>query len=457
MKKVFVLAVALSATMMVSVSAKKTTKEYQRPSLHMVLMTTNEEANKAQALNEEIMGAVKESWGNYEFPALYNNFKIPFSYVGVDVAKGSVMDIIAMYNTPSSLEGKSIAELKQIIESLQGAKYREALKAEVDKVADEVAHQLVKKWWSISDDGSYSDTLLFRLACYSASQNQVADAAQTTMGAQREIFNELADVTIANTFVTFSKLDFYENEPIAAFVKNIMQLIATLMPAPANIAAQAAVEATYNAMKDGYQAFTNNLLYKLEWNEEIANEFYGVFESDKKINMEKFNALPLHLVYVGNVSASAHTGLNKEDRGAGAIDLVTKTCHKAIGRQFAKMQQAYEEFRPMVPVLGLDAKGGVIADMGTKEGVKVGDQFKILSPVTNEKGVTKYNSLGVVKVVKWVEDEAFVDGVWDNENIDNAAAADLEEGSENVVGTHLSKFKKATPGMFVKLEKSAKK
>ena len=145
--------------------------------------------------------------------------------------------------------------------------------------------------------------------------------------------------------------------------------------------------------------------------------------------------------------------MKKEDKGQGAEYMVYKTCHKAIGRQFTKMQKEYEEFRPMVPVLGIDAKGGIIADMGTKEGVKVGDKFFLLEPVTNENGITKYNTKATLKVVKWAGDESFVDGVWDNENIDNAAEADANAESMEIIGTHLSKNKKATPSMFVKLAK----
>jgi len=453
MKKQILTVVAAVTLIAMPIYAKNATKEYQRPSLHMVLMTSQAGSGGAQVADPEILGYAAESWTNYEFPALYNNFAVPFARTDVGAAKGSIMDVLAMYSSPESLNGMGINELKNVIEMLQGKQYREALKVEVDKVADEVAHQLVKKWWSIGEDGSISDTLLFRLACYSATQNQANNAAQDVIGAQKQLFNELADATMANTYITFTKLDFYENEPIAAFVKNIMQMIASATPAPANMAAQLAVDKTYDAMKEGYTAFTNNLLYKLEWNEEIANNFYNLWTDKNHIDIEKFNATPFHLVYVGNTSASATCMMKKEDKGQGAAHMVYKTCHKAIGRQFAKMQRAYEEFRPMVPVIGIDAKGGVIADMGTKEGIKVGDQFQLLEPITNEKGVTKYNYKAVVKVVKWADGDAFKDGVWDNEEIDNAQEADKNESSVDVIGTHLSKFKGATPSMFVKMAK----
>ncbi len=458
MSKKSLLVLGLCCLALAPMSAK-TTKEYQRPSLHMVLMTNSDKAqkaSKAQITDAKIMGYVAESWNNYEFPALYNNFKIPYQKAEINCVSGSIIDVMSM-----NINNMSLAELKQAQELMDGKKYRAALKEEIDKISDEVAHQLVEKWWSIGPEGTVSDTLLFRLACYSATQNQAGDAAQTTLGAQQQLFNELADATMANTYITFSKLDFYENEPIAAFTRDIMKKIASITSSASPIpgvyaAALAAADATYESMKEGYTAYTNNLLYRLEWNDSIANEFYSIWKDGSHIDMDKFKAMKFNLIYVGNTGANATCYVKKADLGQGNEHMVHKTIHKALNKQFANLQRDFEEFRPMVPVLGIDAKGGIIADMGTKEDVKVGDKFNLLEPVTNEKGVTKYVFKAAVKVVKWTSDKEgeFVDGVWNNEEIDNAAAADLNTNDGfDIIGTHLSKFKNASPSMFVKKAK----
>ena len=452
-KKTF-LVLALATLFMAPISAK-VTKEYQRPSLHLVLLTSDAEAaadKTTQICDPEILGYLADSWTNYEFPALYNNFAIPFDRTDVGAVKGSIMDLLATYSTPESLQGLGIVELKNIVEMLQGKKYRESLKEEVDKISDEVAHQLVKKWWSISEDGTVSDTLLFKLACYSATQNQINSAAETVLGAQQSIYNDLGNTTIANTFIDFTKVDFYESEPIAAFVKNIMYLVASQTPSPGDVAVKMAAEATYKAMKEGYTAFTNNLLYKLEWNDSIAEQFYSIWTDANHIDMEKFNNMKFNLTYVGNTKASATCLMKKEDRGQGAQNLVNKTVAKALNRQFADMQRKFEEFRPMVPVMMVNEKGIITADMGTKEGVEVGDKFNLLEPYTNEKGITKYKYVATVKVVKG-KGEQFENGVWDNEDLNQAEAADTEGTDVEVVGTLLSKFKNANPSMFVKMTK----
>lgn len=456
MKKILTVFAAVAMMAMPIYAQRKATKAYQRPSLHTVLMTSAESASEGtvQITDPEILGYAADSWTNYTKPALYNDFRIPFESVEVGTVKGSIMDVLAAFNSPQAFNGMGIVQLKSIVESLQGKKYREDLKKEVDKVTDQVAHQLVAKWWGIQPDGSWSDTLLMNLACYSATQNQAANAAETTMGAANQLYNELATITMATTFVTFTKLDFYESEPVAAFVRNIMKLVASQTPSPGDLAVTIAAEATYAAMKDGYTSFTNALLYQLEWNDSIANEFYTLWTPENKIDMEKFNAMKFNLKFVGATKASQTCLLKKGDKGKGAQPLVQRTIFKTLDKQFADLQMKYEDFRPMVPILGIDEKGGIIADMGTKEGVEVGDKFNVLEPVTNEKGITKYVLKGTVKVVKWKgEEPVFEKGIWNNADIDNATAATNADGSEDVVGTHLSKFKNASTSMFVKRTK----
>lgn len=444
-------AVALVA---MPISAKKEHKEYQRPSLHMVLMTSTSEATEGSVAisDPEILGYASSAWDSYTFPALYNDFRIATTQVSVDKAKGGIMDLLAMYSDPASLNGMTIDQLKNIVEMTKGKEYLEALRGEVDKVADQVAHELVQKWWSIQDDGTCSDTLITRLSCYAATQNQAKDAAQTTLGADRTILNELSNTVMANTYITFTKVDFYENEPIAKFIQNIMTVVASMTPAPANAALTLAANKAYEASREGYTAFANALLYQLEWNDSIAEKFYSVW-TNGKIDMDKFKAMKFNLKYCGATKASATCMMKKEDKGKDAAAMVQKTIYKALDRQFVDLQEAYEQFRPMVPVLGIDAKGGVIADMGTKEGVKVGDKFQLLEAYTTENGVLKYRYVATLPVVKWAGD-AFVNGVWDNQAQDNVDAAAAADGTEmEIVGTHLKKFKNATPSMFVKKTK----
>lgn len=425
-----------------AIHAKKATKDYQRPSLHMVLLTTDE-----PTAPEKYMGYVSTSWQNYTLPAMFNDFDIPFIEANAGNPKGSMMQLITEYG--SRLNSLSIDELKELTENLSGKQYNEELKKYVDGLSNEIAHQLIAKWWGLTDDGNWSDELIFKLACYGATQNQANAAAQTNIGAQRELYNELMEPTMANTYVSFSKLNFLQNEPIASFARDIAITLAGLTAAAAGpmgmaglAAAEAAANAVYEKTKDGFSAYTTTLLYKLKWDEDEAAKFWACFDGNK-INMQKFNATPFELEYMGANKCNTIVLANKDNADAKAM--VEKTMHKNIYKQLILLQNNYEEFKPMMPIMDVYDKV-MIADMGTKESITEKDVFDVYEPEVNENGVLKYKKVGVTKPIKG--------GIWDNEDIDNALNADNAENE--LQGTQFKAVKNANNSMLIKKQKAKK-
>ena len=64
-------------------------------------------------------------------------------------------------------------------------------------------HELIKKWWSIKDDGSYSNAYITSRTLENESVESAALTAVQDM--QTDVINKL----ISNTFVVFSRL-YYE-------------------------------------------------------------------------------------------------------------------------------------------------------------------------------------------------------------------------------------------------------
>ncbi|MDE6440584.1 MAG: hypothetical protein K2K51_06155 [Bacteroidales bacterium] len=425
-----------------SLQAKKPTKDYQRPSLHMVLLTTDE-----PTAPEQYMEYVSSSWQNYTLPTMFNDFEIPFTEAKAGNPKGSMMQLITEYS--SRLNSMSIDELKELSENLSGKQYNEELKKYVDGLSNEIAHQLIAKWWSLQDDGTWSDKLIFKLACYGATQNQANAAAQTNIGAQRELYNELMEPTMANTYVSFSKLNFYQNEPIAKFAKDVAVTLAGLtaaaagpMGAAALAAAEKAADEVYNKTKDGFSAYTTTLLYKLKWDEDEAAKFWACFDGNK-INWQKFNVTPFELEYLGTNKCNTIVLANKDKADAKAM--VEKTMHKNLYKQLILLQNNYEEFKPMMPIMDVYDKV-MIADMGTKESITEKDAFDVYEPEVNENGVLKYKKVGVTKPIKG--------GIWDNEDIDNATNADNDDNE--LQGTQFKAVKNANNSMLIKKQKAKK-
>lgn len=431
--------------------------KYQRSSLHMVLLTTDEPITD----DPELIPLIEQAYQNYPFPDKYNNHEIDFKTANAGKPKGGLiatMNQLWDYNTHTSKLPSTPKELKALKEALGGGgkKYLEQLKTNIDVQIkqNDVARKLVMKWYNIQPDGSNDANLLVERSAFNMNSSDVQTAAATAGGAQ-EIVNQVAEELINTTFVVFSKIDFYKNEATAGVTRDItiaLAKIAYQVAAQKNqnlaqiiySAAETGAIALYEATKDGYTALTNTLLYKLKWNDSIQAVFYQCYKDDGKIDMDKFNAINFELEFIGadNCKSSTKFAGNK-----GKDILVNTTIIRNLDKQFVKLQKDYEIFRPVAPIISLDP---FLADMGTKEGLSGGEKFDVLTRAIDPKtGKMVYEKVGTVKVDK--------KGVWDNNynmaegNIIVTPSPKRTEDGRN--GTLLSKCKKAQMGMVVRQKK----
>ena len=460
------LILAVAAMMLIAMPAgakQKVTKEYQRPSLHMVLLNTDEPTSEQV---EELLPVVNDSWTDYEFPTLYNQFTIPFQVMDGGKPKGNMIELVTRFGGYEKLKAMKIDDLMEIQSLLAGKQYNADLKLRCDSVGNEIAHQLIAKWFNIKEDSStYSCDTIFHYACYSAQQMAANTAAATTEeGAQMTLFHELMQPTIANTYVSFSKLAFYANEPIAAFTRDLAIVIGELTAELTGqslvaVSAKAAAMIAYEASKGGYSAYSTSLLYRLNWNDSIYNEFSKLLTPDDpsnpwsgKIDMAAFKAMNFNLEYLGVDKCNSVVTINLSNADLDNVGLTRRAVHKNLNKQLVRLQNKHEEFKPMVPIVDVQPKF-LVADMGTKESVKEGEVFDVINGYVDEKGITTYKIVGQVKVQK--------KGVWDNEAINQAEEADKAsfEGEENELeGTKLAGagVKNAQVGMFVKRQRAKK-
>lgn len=439
MKKGLFLAVIAAFAMICTVKAQEVEiPKYQRSSLHMVLLTTDEPGLDG---GRDFTAVLDQAWQGYPFPDKYNKHAISYTQGYGGKPKGTMMEIINKYR--NGFGNLSLAEAKELMETIKSSKtYEEDLVKAIQGLIDteKIGNELVRKWFNIQEDGSWDYDLIKERAAYNASQAAIAEANAVSRGIQAII--DQGEDLIANTFVTFSKLSFYENEPVAAFSKNLALFIASLTPAPASNILTAAAETAYLATCKGYTAKTTTALYKLEWTEEVKAAFYEMFTADNKIDMAKFNAYAFPMSLVGiqtgssaTVDALAAIGMSKRTDE----QLINETIVRNIDKLFAKMQKIYEVFAPVSQIISLDP---LMADMGKKEGLEGGEKFELLEPVMNEEtGKIDWKSIGIVKVDK--------KGLWDN-RYSLVDEAEGEEESAEIKGTVLSANKKAALGMVVK-------
>ena len=441
--KIFFAVVAMFGFICAANAQNAEMPKYQRSSLHLVLLTTDEAGLNGA---EDFTAQLDAAWQGYPFPDKYNRHSIALTQAHGGAPKGGFLELVNRFQ--GGFQGMSLADAKSLLEDLKSGKaYKEELvKAINDIIATEkVGNQLMRKWWNIQDDGSWDYNLIKERASYNANQAAVAEAQATFRGLQTII--DQGEDLISNTFVTFSKLQFYPSEPVAAFIRNLMLFISELTPAPANMVLSAAANTTYAATSKGYTAATTTALYKLEWNDEIKNAFYQMFENDK-INMEKFNAYTFPMTLVGidkatstTIDAAGSLGalVGKEDAGKPEDVLISQTVGRNIDKLFAKLQKSYEVFAPVSQIISVDP---LVADMGMKEGLEGGESFNLLEPYENkETKKIEWRSVGIVKVAK--------KDIWDNRYALTDEAKKAQDAA-TVKGTVLSNNKKAAVGMVVR-------
>lgn len=422
--------------------------KYQRSSLHMVLLTTDEPRLTGSI---DFDKEISEAWQSYPFPDKYDQHEISFKEAYGGKPKGTFMELVNKYQ--GGFGSLSIAQLKEISATIKDNKnYNKQLIDTTTNMLKEkkIGQQLLAKWFGIQEDGSYSLDLLEQRSAYNASQAAVADASATTRGV-RAIMDRSYDL-IGNTFISFSKLAFYENEPIASFSKNLAYAIAAFA-GPAASAAQAAADVAYTATHEGYSAYATTVLYRLDWNDSIQAVFDQCWTDDNKIDMQKFYAIDFPFELVG-VEKTTTTTIDAKGGFANAIgvkgakpkdELIKQTIIRNLDKVFAALQYNYDVFKPLVPIISTEP---LLADVGMKESIKDGDKFELLEARYDEKtNKIKYNSVGTVKVVKGK--------VWDNRY---SLLDEDKKNEEGVVkGTELTKNKKAALGMVVRQVTKKKK
>ena len=443
MKKIFTFSMMLILSITVLFAQQNGLPKYQRSSLHMILLNTDE-PTMDDAI--DFSADISDAWQTYPFPDKYDQHKIAFKEAYGGKPKGSFMELLKKYK--DGFGKLSLGELKEISQTISNnKKYNQQLIDTTTVMLREqkVGQQLLTKWFDIKPDGSYSMDLLNQRSAYNASQSDVASATATVMGVQAIM--DKYDQLVGNTFVSFSKLAFYENEPIASFIRNLAVLIGQMVDPTG--AAVTAAELAYTATHEGYSAYTTTVLYRLLWNDSIQAVFYQCFDGDK-INMQKFNAVDFPFEMVG-VQKTSSTTVDAKGGFANLIgvkgakpkdELVKQTIIRNLDKTFAALQYNYDEFKPLVPIISTEP---LLIDAGMKESIDDKSQFELLEAQYNEKtGTIDYTSVGVLKVAKGK--------VWDNRYcLTDEAKAAAEKNNGTVQGTELVANKNASLGMVVRL------
>lgn len=414
--------------------------KYRRSSLSMVLIESKSFPNK---------DAVTSSWNNYPFPDKYNAHDIKTKSLNIEEVKLSDADLLEAGYLKDTLKNQlavSKAEVAQKqLRYLNDSKTqavvlpseKKAYQLKIDKMIKEqkIANQMVATWFDLGDNNKFDMELVQKRGFYNASELEASIAKGQSRGMAS--LGDAGEELLKNTFVTFTKLEFVENEPIAKAAKEIAikEINKKMAGKPGFLieAAKKAAEETYNKAKEGYSLWSKTWLYQLDWNDSIANTFYSTLWNHPEDLMSS-DLFKLKFVGTQYNQSLVTFNLGKQRTQEQIIDLALV---RNVDNAFAKLQKQNEVFKPKVPVLSTHP---ITAQIGMKEGLKGGEKFEVLEMTYNSKtGHTEYKVIGTATVNK--------KHVWDNRY--NAG----EESNDEMHATPFKGSKKIQPGMLLKLKK----
>lgn len=260
----------------------------------------------------------------------------------------------------------------------------------------EIAKQLVSSWYNRSSDGRMDFELLKERASYSARVDEIT-GGDSKQALEDKLIKDI-DI-IKNTFVVFNNMEFYENEPVARFIRDVAkkEALKSLAGSPQMLIDKSmqAIDKLYDKTKEGYTVKCNTYLYQLNWDEDIAKktkEWFITGDSTQRTKIwDSTNLYKLN--FVGKtISGSIVIGGKKSLQEI--IDLqVSRTLDNAM----AKLQKEYVVFRPVTPMASVNP---ITAYIGTKEGVEPGQTYELLKSVDDKFGIPHWESAGNVKVNK---------------------------------------------------------
>ena len=350
---------------------------YMRSSLEMVYIDSDYFPNKE---------LVDRSWSTYMDPR--KNFPNQYNKHGADIGKA-----------PLGGDAKvSDEEMAKYI-----SKYIENNK---------IANRLVMRWFNYNKNGKVAYDIdypenpdakinmqtIFDRGYYTVNAGD-ENVSMAALKRDRDVrIKELSMKLLPFTFLTFTKFEFYENEPVARAVRDAAILTASVTykkavenGANANTAkfvydlAVIAANTAYAATKDGYTLKSNTWLYRLVWNEETELFFNNEVIKNPKL-LETTDKFKMEYVDCQDNKSTVIISATRSFE-----EIINLTMVRNLNKVFVELQNRNDVFKVWTPLLDfyslvspsltapITVEGKTItAKIGTKEGLRGGEKFAVV-------------------------------------------------------------------------------
>jgi len=427
-----------------SLFAQTDEAKYRRSSLSMVLIESESFPNK---------DAVMKSWNNYPFPDKYNAHDMETKSFSIDAIKLTDKDLFeagylqdTLNNVLKITKAASLSPIRYLNDDKTLAfalpTEKQEYQIKIDKVIREkgLAKQLVSTWFNRSSDGKFDMKIIQERGFYNATEMEASIASGQARGLSS--LGDAGEELIKNTFITFTKLNFFENEPAAALLRDAAKTqIAKDMAGKPQVLIDKAIQAAdlaYEKGKEGYSLFSKTWLYSLAWNDSISNIFYSELWGNSEA-FEKTDIFNLEFVGVQYNQSLVTFKIGETRSQEQIIDLALV---RNVDNAFSKLQKQNDVFKPAIPVSSSDP---IMAQIGLKEGIAAGDKFEVLEMMWDEKaGKTTWTTVGKCAVNKKTP-------IWDNRYNAGEDTEPQKDEEGNLIGSTAFKgSKKIQVGMLLK-------
>ncbi len=301
-----------------------------------------------------------------------------------------------------------------------------------------IARRLVGRWFNRDPKTGECDmNLITQRGLYEATYFDVELAKMSQRG-----YGMLADAgeeLIGNTFVIVNAIRYTDKQKTS-------KVFGTLIKVAGAAAAVATGNSDFIDMGDdlgnlaaeikGFGVTVTTYLYRLNWNDDIAKEFYancyldkGSHDEQKRTAFEKSSVFKLS--YIGSQKVTSGKismqGINVYD----PIQMIRKVCTRAIDESIVALQRNHDEFKIKTPIFAVSPV--ITAKVGMKEGVSENNKYEVLEQYIDKNNKTAYKRVGVIQPIKGK--------IWDNRYM---------AIEENAVGAKLNvtTFRKISGGDF---------
>ena len=390
-------------------------KDFVRSSLHMHLVDDFSFDNGDKVL---------DSYNKFQFPQNYNDHRIALNKIKLSEYELTDEEK-ASSGKKKSLLGDAISDAASgAIEGSTGglvkAQDNSMVKLQLNKYnkSNKIAHELVKKWFDIKEDGSFNMELIGLRTLQTKSMEMAAIAGASGTGGVDQV-NSL----INNTFVVYTRLNYVSNEIAAEVIRQVALQQVTKLPAMLQNKGIKVANKIYEKTSEGYSVWTTAWLYSLKWDQDVFDVLQSTI-TDDKIDLEKFDAIDFKLEFLSQQKATSLVtfSLKKEDKGRTQQDVFDLSTIRNMDKVMVKLQKKNEVFKPVFPL-----RDNFSLAAGAKEGIDGGETFEVLETKNG-----KYNRIGTMKVDK----KRVWDNTWTGEDIEPGLTYFKKGSKKYVPGIH---------------------